>query len=105
MGMYDSIMMEAKCPFCGEVCEREMQTKDLDSLLNVYRRWDKIDRNRMWYNRNYVTTITECASNACWDKAKNGGYGMGRFFYAKIFLVEGIITGEYEITDEQQYGN
>lgn len=104
MGMFDSIMMKVKCPYCGGEGERELQTKDLDCLLRVFRKGDFIDPNSMWYDRNYLNTISECISKGCLDQKSNGGYGRGKFFYAKVFLDDkNIITGEYEMMDEKNY--
>ena len=36
MGLYDSIYVYMKCPYCGKPQEFEAQTKDLDNFMNTY---------------------------------------------------------------------
>lgn len=93
MGMFDSIMMQVKCPYCGEEIERECQTKDLECILDVFRVGDTVGTDV--YNK--LTCICDCNSETCWNPSANHGYGMGRFFWIKVKVTDKKIVGEYEI--------
>jgi hypothetical protein len=95
MGMYDSIKIKLKCPYCGEVSEMEAQTKDLECYLNTYKVGDTISDKF-----NYVDCITDCTSEKCMDEVrKRRGYvsGFGKVFRLRIFIESGRITERYEI--------
>lgn len=61
MGMFDSIMLNSKCPNCGKIEEREFQTKDLDCNLYIYKLGDCLEG----FNRRYIEAITSCHSEEC----------------------------------------
>jgi hypothetical protein len=61
MGMYDSIMLNSKCPKCGKIEEREFQTKDLDRNLDIYKLGDCLED----FNRRFIETIVSCHSEEC----------------------------------------
>lgn len=97
MGMFDSIYLDILCPVCKEITSMECQTKELDCDLLVYRKGDYIGTNKY----NYLETHASCLSPACreFEKQKYQGrvIGFGRSVYVKVFLKDGIITGEHEI--------
>jgi len=43
MGMFDSIMIDIKCPSCGNEGEKEAQTKELECNLEVWKKGDFCD--------------------------------------------------------------
>jgi wobble nucleotide-excising tRNase len=88
MGMFDSIMLNVKCPYCGEEEVRECQTKDLDCYLDVYTLGDKVKTLDKW-----LECITDCESEAC----KLPGSRLGNFFNLKIRVKECKITNKYKI--------
>ena len=63
MGMFDSIYMNVKCPYCGISCEREIQTKDLDSVLLTLRPGDSIDKD--YQDLTQIEGVVECTSIVC----------------------------------------
>lgn len=95
MGMYDSIYLVSKCPYCGHEKEREFQTKDLECNLEVWRKGDHIDTDL-----EELECVADCINDPCkaWT-IKEFGYfgGFGRAFYANVILDDGIITGELKI--------
>ena len=97
MGMYDSIYLEIKCPYCGETSEVECQTKELGCTLHKFSKGDSIGTNQY----NYLECISDCHSKQCTDnEEKRIGYrsGFGTTFDVKVKISNGIITGDYEIT-------
>jgi hypothetical protein len=102
MGMFDSIYLEMKCPFCGKISEMEIQTKELDCDLNVWKVGDYIGTDKY----NYIDECSaQCRSDECMDfMLKKQGYrsGFGRSFDVKIFLNEGFVTGAYEIINNKE---
>lgn len=61
MGMFDSIILNSKCPNCGKIEEREFQTKDLDCNLDTYKLGDCLED----FNRRYIEAIASCHSEEC----------------------------------------
>lgn len=97
MGMYDSIYLKAKCPYCGEVSEIEFQTKDTSCTLHIWRVGDFVDGQLKQLN-----TIADCRSKKCRQAEDNKvGYvsGFGSMFDAIVFLKRGVITGKFKITE------
>lgn len=78
MGMYDSIYIDVVCPHCGDGQEKEVQTKELDQQLEVYRKGDFVCK----FNDLYCITQCDC----------------GEFFRLNVHLANGIVTGGYTIT-------
>lgn len=94
MGMFDSLYLVVKCPFCGEEEERECQTKDMDCQFDVWRVGDFVTRD---YSE--LHTIANCKSEKCsyypyphMPKVNHGSY-----FHPIVKLEDGFLTGEYEI--------
>jgi len=61
MGMFDSIILNSKCPNCGKIEEREFQTKDLDRSLGTYKLGDSLKD----FNIRYIEAIASCHSEEC----------------------------------------
>jgi hypothetical protein len=98
MGMFDSIYLNIKCPYCGKESEMEAQTKELESELQVWKKGDSIGTDKY----NYLVCIADCHSDECMEhELKRVGYrsGFGRGFDVKIFIDKGIVTGDYEIVE------
>ena len=97
MGMYDNVIIEIECPYCGEKSEMDAQTKELDCNLDVWKKGDYVTDKL-----NYLDCIADCRSIIC-KKFQVGvnGYdgGWGRLFYVKILLTDGRVNGDYEITN------
>lgn len=97
MGMFDSVRIDIKCPFCGNTSEIECQTKELDCQMHGWRKGDFVSDKF-----NYLKTIADCLSEECIDYVyKEIGYhsGFGRVFYVKVILEKGVVTGEFEIIE------
>jgi hypothetical protein len=98
MGMFDSVIMDMKCPYCGEVSEIEVQTKQLECNMEVWRVGDYVTDDL-----NFLTCYGDCTQPECKEYSiKKRGYwsGWGRMFDVKIMLDGGRISGEYEIIEE-----
>lgn len=100
MGMYDSIYLKVKCPYCGIKSEIEFQTKDLKCILKSYKLGDDTSNTKL----NYLSARGSCYSVICkkyMDKIESKKdccvFGFGRIFNAKIYLKNGIITNKLEI--------
>lgn len=95
MGMFDSIAIKMKCPYCGKESLIEAQTKQL--TCSLFR----------WVKGEYVTKavdhldcMADCMQKECFEytESRLGYYsGFGRMFTVRVFLEEGRVTGEYEI--------
>lgn len=79
MGMYDSIVINIKCPSCGNEYKREAQTKQLDCDLEVWRKGDFVTTK---YND--LDCLTDCRCD--------------KIFNVNIKLKKGVVTGEYELS-------
>lgn len=93
--MFDSVIIEIKCPYCGEVSETEAQTRQLDCDLEVWKVGDFVTDKL-----NYLICIADCIQPKCKEYVtKKNGYwgGFGRKFNVKIVLKDGKVTGEYEV--------
>ena len=98
MGMFDSIKIDARCPYCGKTSEIEFQTKELDCTLEVWSKGDYVGTDKL----NRLDCIADCHSEECVDYAdRKTGYksGFGRMFEADIILADGRVTGEFVVTD------
>jgi hypothetical protein len=95
MGMFDSVRIKMKCPYCGESSIIEAQTKELECNLEEWKVGDfvtdKVD---------HLVCIADCVQPKCKEfvTKKNGHWGgFGRMFDVKIFLKDGKVSGEYEV--------
>ena len=97
MGMYDSIFIKIKCPYCGKISEIECQTKELSCGL---KRWYKGDNVRT-SNFRYLYCLADCHSSEClkWEEDKVGyRSGFGRSFTVEVHIGnEGAVTGLYKL--------
>jgi hypothetical protein len=104
--MFDSIMIEAVCPYCNLKSEIEFQTKDLDRQCIVYRPGDSINEDR-----DYVETVGACHSPECQvraDKAsctfQKRASGFGALFLAKVRIKARVFTREiFDIEPQEEY--
>lgn len=104
MGMFDSVRINIKCPYCQKESEIECQTKELDCVMHSWKKGDYVGTKK----HNYLTCIADCHSKECVDwRYEEIGYrsGFGRMFYVKVKLDNGIVTGEYEICPESNEEN
>ena len=93
--MFDSVKIDIKCPYCGETSEIEAQTKELQCMLEVWRKGDFVTDKL-----NSLDCLADCESKECKEhETKEYGYcsGSGRFFYVRILLENGKVSGEYNI--------
>lgn len=99
MGMYDSVKIKIKCPYCGEESEIEAQTKELDCTLEVWKVGDFVSDKF-----NYLDCVADCLQPEC-KKASMLGYHsrIGRFFNVRIFLKKGKVSGKYKITKDEYF--
>jgi hypothetical protein len=63
MGMFDSIYLNMKCPYCGKDSEMEAQTKELEQELKVWRKGDHIGTD----DYNSLGCTASCHSDECVD--------------------------------------
>jgi len=99
MGMFDSIYLTIKCPYCGQKSDIECQTKELNCTLETYWEGENIGTDQF----NYLDCIADCQSKECVEwRDKNIGYhsGFGRTFDVRIYLNNGFVTGNYTILSE-----
>lgn len=82
MGMFDSVLLDIKCPYCGETSEMECQTKQVHCVLMVWKKGDFVSRDFK-----SLECITDCHSNKC----------SGEYFYVDVILKRGKVTGKYNI--------
>lgn len=93
MGMYDTMYLNVKCPYCGRVSEMDVQTKDLECDLNDYRVGDYVSDKY-----NYVDGVTNCPYNDCKANILSKKIcNLPQYFYIKIFLENGKLTDRYEL--------
>ena len=103
MGSYDKIYLEVKCPYCGASKIREIQTKDLNCLLNNYKVGDSTNTKLK-----FITGTTSCDSMECqiymkkWE-LKHAFIGFGRLFNVRIKLEQGCVTNKLRITKQKEY--
>ena len=101
MGMFDSIKMNIKCPFCGKVTKNmEIQTKELDCCLEIFRVGDSIPKE---YNHlSQLSCIGDCVSDKCKHEIvfPNGMKSTrGNYFTIEVEVSSGIITDRYKIIE------
>jgi|GEM_PF-2395667 len=112
MGMYDSIFMECKCPYCGETSRMEFQTKDLGRTLYSYEPGNSVSEfteifpastpdNVVRRPLQHLNVNGQCKSAKCqeiadklWIILQGRPSGFGAIFGAKLKLVNGIISNE-----------
>ena len=95
--MFDSILIDIKCPYCSKISEIECQTKELCCTLKRWKKGDFVCDKSI----KVLDCIADCYSKECVDYTnKQDGYksGFGRMFYVDVKLKKGIVTGKYIIT-------
>jgi len=101
MGLFDSIYLKVKCPYCEEVSKMEFQTKDGECFMNTYKKGMIFDKGQ--FRR--IDTCGSCESLTCrFESAKESVWTMGyyggfsRGFDATVYCDEkGKITGKFKI--------
>ena len=98
MGMFDSIKMDIKCPFCGKITKNmEIQTKDLDCCLEVFRVGELVPKE--YSNLKSLSCIGDCTSDSCKREIvfPNGMKTIrGSYFNLELEVSSGIITDRYK---------
>lgn len=85
--MFDSIMLNVKCPYCEKEEIHECQTKDMDCILVRYHKGDLVPTD--YHDLDCIASCNEMQS---------------KFFSLDVFVKDGRITGEYEIYSTTQFG-
>jgi hypothetical protein len=96
MGLFDTVILNIECPFCGETSECDIQTKDSMCMMETLKKGDIV---QMPENPNFLTGIGSCKSPKCKKHTiEEIGYwdGIGRMFDVEVFLENDRINGEYE---------
>jgi len=94
MGVFSTILIDIRCPFCNEISEMESQTQELDEDFEVFREGDFLNTELK-----ELDCVTSCTNTKCKKETiKKHGYwdGFGRIFDVKIILNDNKITGEYK---------
>ncbi len=103
MGLFCSVTMPVKCPYCGTVETRECQTKEFG---RSYRRWKIGDF--VWLADDPDGELefdAWCEQPSCREsRPLQDGRIVGdpRRFLVVVELVNGIITGEYLVFKEEE---
>ena len=105
MGMFDSIFLKMKCPYCGETHLMEFQTKDLSNSLSVFKKGGFVGKKFT-----FLEVTGDCHSNHCQDVADKRDMirqgtpsGFGALFEAKVEVKDGVITGKiYDLVLEEE---
>jgi len=108
MGLFDSIYLRKKCPYCGKISDMEFQTKDLDCVMDNFKKGDFVSKRF-----NFVDCTADCHSEECQARADKNGVvfqgcpsGFGSLFEAKVEIKKGKITGKiFDIVTHKEYTN
>jgi hypothetical protein len=97
MGLYDTILIEYKCPYCGQVSRVGFQTKDGGSGMYTFEVGDEFDSQLK-----FVRAIGDCRSFVCQlEAAKEAVWTMGYYGgFSRSFDVTIDLDNEGKITDE-----
>jgi len=101
MGLYDSIYLKVKCPYCKETSIMEFQTKEGRCGMYSYRKGHKFDKGQFRRVEAYgtcdsLTCQLEAAKESVWTAGYYGGFPRG--FDVIIYCDEkGKITGKIKI--------
>lgn len=96
MGMFDSIFLKVKCPFCGQFSEMECQTKDLDCQLLRWKMGENTDHPEV----GELDCCATCHSPECLARGKRKSgedWGNAAYFELIVETPLGLITGKYRI--------
>jgi hypothetical protein len=98
MGMFDSFILRAKCPYCGNDCDTEFQTKRFRCVLNVWKKGDKFDEGFTiidgTINEIYGSCRVKGVENCGWEwerKNRPNMYGFGRPFLCDVKIENGVV--------------
>lgn len=69
MGMFDSFIIEDKCPNCGEELN-EIQSKTFKCELNVFKVGDNIVSKDIFIDNGYIIENLYCYNCKCYEKYK-----------------------------------
>lgn len=77
MGVFDTLVTKAKCPYCGYETEMGFQTKTLDPCMRTFKIGDKIETDYFVIKdviiKNCIKTCEKCGEIFYADfSAKNG---------------------------------
>lgn len=100
MGMFDSFILKAKCPYCGNEDETEFQTKQFRCVLMVWKEGDVFTNCgdieiqdglvKNVYGSCLVKDNNKCGLN--WEKLNSPNTsGFGRQFECDVRIKDGII--------------
>lgn len=100
MGLYDSIYLKKKCPYCKEVSEMEFQTKDGDYGMDVYRVGDIFQNGQF----RKIDAIGDCRSLTCqFEAAKEHVWIMGYYGgFSRSFDVYIYCNSKGKITNKMK---
>lgn len=101
MGIYDTIYLKMRCPYCKEVSEMDFQTKDGNICMHNYKVGDVFQNGQ--FRRinaigscNSLTCQLEAAKESVWTSGYYGGFT--RSFDAYIYCdLKGRITNKIKI--------
>lgn len=103
MGLYCSLTMPVRCPFCGTLETRECQTKDLQGIYD-YEQW-KVGDDILADFPGELHCIASCGQPGCKEEVTylDGRKGeREKLFYVTVKLDRGVITGEHEVLKQGQ---
>ena len=99
MGCYDVLFLAIECPYCERESLIEFQTKDMDSVFDIFRKGDRIPEG--CNHLEYLDCIGDCHSPECreradkdWIIAQGSPSGCGLLFNVKVELKVGVVTGK-----------
>lgn len=76
MGLYDSIFLKVRCPYCKEISQMEFQTKDGDYCMNNYKVGDIFQSGKF----RKIDATGSCESPICqFEVAKEAVWTMGYY--------------------------
>ncbi len=101
MGMYDSIYLKFKCPYCKKISKIEFQTKDGECFMGRYKKGDKFEGGRFRKINAYGSCYSlicqfESAKESVWTCGYYGGFS--RSFDSIIYCdSNGRITNKVKV--------
>jgi hypothetical protein len=101
MGMFDSIMLMVKCPFCGQLSKMECQTKELECTLARFKKGDNTGHPE-------IAELYCCCECEAGCKRQIGEihpgrpWFRGRFMNIIVYTPMGLITGKYRIETNEE---
>lgn len=100
MGLYDSIYLKKKCPYCGEISRMEFQTKDGACFMREYRKGQIFDNGQF----RKIDAIGSCESFTCqFEAAKEHVWQCGYYGgFSRSFEVYIYCDSKGKITDKMK---